>query len=304
MMKIKDAIREFVLNRFGISAKFAEVLEEIDSLHYFLNEFVDITNIPPTKNAQLRILQETDALLLAIFHKLCDRYGISYWLDFGTLLGSIRHKGFVPWDDDMDVSMLRDDCNKILEIFPPLLKKYNLCLYTEIDRLCFHYRHFETGIWLDVFPFDQYNMTSYDEDTQYILSNKINEYHKYFMEYLASAPNMSLEKLSILKNKIVGDGEGDVIVYWHPVFYKYYYFNRNDIFPLKQSKFEERIFNIPNNYEHILKTYYGNYLTFPKRGILHHGESSGRSPLHEWANLHGVNMENVKEELLSIYEKI
>ena len=54
--------------------------------------------------------------LLAKFHEVCERNGLDYFLDGGTLLGAMRHKGFIPWDDDVDVIMPRKDYNKLWEI--------------------------------------------------------------------------------------------------------------------------------------------------------------------------------------------
>lgn len=56
--------------------------------------------------------------LLLEFDRVCKKYNLKYILDFGTLLGAIRHRGFIPWDDDVDVSMLRDDYDRLLEIGP------------------------------------------------------------------------------------------------------------------------------------------------------------------------------------------
>lgn len=53
--------------------------------------------------------------LLQSFDTVCKKHDIDYWLDYGTLLGAIRHQGFIPWDTDTDVGMLRSDYALFLE---------------------------------------------------------------------------------------------------------------------------------------------------------------------------------------------
>ncbi len=60
------------------------------------------------KKAQLEILVYVD--------KICKENNIKYTIAYGTLLGAIRHKGFIPWDDDIDIMLVRDEYEKLLEV--------------------------------------------------------------------------------------------------------------------------------------------------------------------------------------------
>ena len=56
--------------------------------------------------------------MLKLLDDICKKYSLKYFVAYGTLLGAVRHKGLVPWDDDIDVFMLRDDYNKLARIAP------------------------------------------------------------------------------------------------------------------------------------------------------------------------------------------
>lgn len=68
-----------------------------------------------TEDEKMRVMQRASSVLLREFDRVCRKHEIAYWLDFGTLLGAVRHKGFVPWDDDIDVGMLRKDIARLEE---------------------------------------------------------------------------------------------------------------------------------------------------------------------------------------------
>ena len=68
------------------------------------------------RRAQLRMLD-----ILKFIDKVCRDNGLKYWLEGGTLLGAVRHGGFIPWDDDTDIAMTREDSMKLVKI----LRRHN-----------------------------------------------------------------------------------------------------------------------------------------------------------------------------------
>lgn len=118
------------------------------------------------KSIELEILNEVVAI--------CDSLDIRYFLVEGTLLGAVRHKGFIPWDDDIDIGMLRDDYNRFVKEAPSKLN-YPLFLqtyetdhnypitYAKIrnDKTTFIESSVKNikmnhGVYIDIFPFDYY----------------------------------------------------------------------------------------------------------------------------------------------------
>jgi lipopolysaccharide cholinephosphotransferase len=83
-------------------------------------------------------VQEIAYNLLVEVDRICNKYEIKYFLWAGTLLGSIRHKDFIPWDDDIDIAMLRDDYNRFLEAAKSELAE-DMFLQTNETDLNIHY---------------------------------------------------------------------------------------------------------------------------------------------------------------------
>ena len=79
----------------------------------YLQEFKR-RNLRRAQLKQLAILEEID--------RICRKHSISYWLDGGSLLGAVRHGGFIPWDDDIDIAMPLDDARRFASIAPGELR--------------------------------------------------------------------------------------------------------------------------------------------------------------------------------------
>ncbi len=122
---------------------------------------------------QLRAVQMKMLAALRVFDDICRRHGLRYSLHGGTLLGAVRHKGFIPWDDDLDVIMPRADFNRLLRIWDQedpkgyfLQTKEKEEDYTRsfakirLEHTTFLLRSekaetIHTGIFIDIFPADR-----------------------------------------------------------------------------------------------------------------------------------------------------
>ena len=129
------------------------------------------------RKMELQELQQIEFEILKSFRDFCDKNGLRYYLCGGTLIGAIRHKGFIPWDDDIDVMMPRPDYMKFIELNKAgwldnirrldhyLLNQNALGSIlrlvdtrTEVDFLENLNNH-EYGCWMDVYPIDGMNCT-------------------------------------------------------------------------------------------------------------------------------------------------
>lgn len=115
---------------------------------------------------ELKIIQLS---ILGYVKKICDDNNIPFFLTYGTMLGAVRHKGYIPWDDDIDIAMLRKDYERFEQIFNKEDSKYKfVSIYNDahyflpfgkvIDTETVIYEPDETGnktgVYIDVFPFD------------------------------------------------------------------------------------------------------------------------------------------------------
>lgn len=144
---------------------------------------IDPKNIQPLSMDEIKAI-ELD-ILLAI-DRVCRENNICYFLDSGTLLGAVRHKGFIPWDDDIDIAMPQKDYERFIELAPAALgDDYFLScaqtepncpyLFAKVRRrgtifIEWYHRNndMEQGIYVDIFPL--YNVA--DDDAQW------NEQHR------------------------------------------------------------------------------------------------------------------------------
>jgi len=122
----------------------------------------------------IKKLQKIELEILKVFIQICEKEKLCYYLSGGTLLGAVRHKGFIPWDDDIDVRMPRADYEKFLLCAPKYLPDYYFLqthntekespwIFAKIRDRRTIYKEYETsdfninhGVWIDIFPLDYY----------------------------------------------------------------------------------------------------------------------------------------------------
>lgn len=296
-MNWKETVRKIAGKIAGVN----KLQEQIDGLHYILNACVDIRSFPKATGA-LRELQECDLLLLKIVDKVCRKHSLIYWLDSGTLLGAARHGGFIPWDDDLDVCMPRDNFDRAKTILCEELRSYGLQAEEDIPmgRIGVGYKHNQTGVWLDIFPVDYCNQDLRISSKRDTLTESIHKYRKYYMKHKSAAQSeLERKKRSILEE--ITDKDCAVSLLYGPeASGRLYGWNKEEIFPLQEMVFEDHAFLVPANIHIYLTEMYGSgYMQFPKDGYLHHGDKRGS--LMHWASYSGTDMCEIKRELEEIY---
>lgn len=244
--------------------------------------------------------------LLLQFDCVCKKYGLRYFLLVGSILGAIRHKGVIPWDDDIDVGMLRSDYDKFLALAHEFSAPYFLQIPGKDDgyfyafvkirnsqttglSVNFRYQPFNHGICLDVFPLDEWavpggeatykkiNELCYSQSTYMRMSNpNLSEQDKVRVsKYSGRDPVSVNSEIDRLAHSYSNCGTGYLAQDTCGV----YGFQRNT-YPAEEFAadvlwdFEGFKFPIPVGYDSILRTLYGDYMQFPpveQRGIWHDG---------------------------------
>jgi lipopolysaccharide cholinephosphotransferase len=243
--------------------------------------------------------------LLMELLRVCNKNDIPVYAFAGTLLGTIRHKGFIPWDDDIDVCLLREDFERLIQISEYEFQEPYFLQYALNDRKYFcgyaRLRNSETtgiitgqcscnynnGIYIDVFVLDGFVENTYKLKIQllqkYILSLAILLYNKQYSknkvmsniqaifrkvfkyEYLVGAYNKVLTRYNKKTDRVS-------LMTHNSYFRNRYWCNKKDLAVVEMLPYECSKIPVPSEYDRMLKNMYGNYMEFPpveKRGTWH-----------------------------------
>ena len=228
----------------------------------------------------LQKLWEKEIQILDEIDRICKKYSIEYYLVWGTLLGAVRHKGFIPWDDDIDVGMPRKHYKKFLKVAKkelsqeyflqtPKTDKYSLSYFSRV-RLCNTALYIESdktllshhGIFVDVMPMDNCRIT--ETPISKFKKNVFERANNLIIAARKTGKKVGRGILRIIPMSIwlwVRDwalkGSGD-----------YYLLEgeklqRKDFSPAIELTFANKKYSAPKNYDNILTTLYGNYMELP-----------------------------------------
>ena len=292
---IKKAIRKGLRPVVKIFTKNKTLKEENEKLNYqleYLKSHIDPQAIKPATGI-LRDYQLQEVQFLKEILELLSKYDIKPFFDGGCLLGYCRHNGFVPWDDDIDINLMREDFNRLLEI----MKKD--WLFIEMDKLtdlnhpfsafydkvikehpgqiavvhsstCIHIfrgSSLKDAVNVEIFPYDYVTESVTDEEfIEYksVTSKKIKKLQNYGLKKVFDFYNKELASEKIFSktktNRITyGLGDFAFLNYRFRGFLQY-----DDIFPLQEVDFEGIKVYIPNKPQRALKCLYGDFMKLPK----------------------------------------
>lgn len=246
--------------------------------------------------------------LLKGLHEYCSAHGLKYYMAAGTLIGAVRHKGFIPWDDDIDVVMLRDDYDKLLKGFNNDSTNYKI-ISNEIDReykygfiklydartVCLEgekkKKANQIGVNIDVFPLD-YLGDDYNAAVK--LLKKIEKY-----TWIIDKKNIVYKKRNPIKQALYAISRLTVVFSYRWLYNKIYciietqkienqstyigevvLYSKGEKEVLERSWFSDRVlmefegeqFYAPIGYNEYLERLFGNYMELPpeEERITHH----------------------------------
>lgn len=246
------------------------------------------------KQLTLEEYKQVELDILIKVDKICRENNIKYFLFAGTLIGAVRHQGFIPWDDDIDISMLREDYNKLANIIqngnyglnfirieenPDTIYPYGkICdQTTEIEE-----KNFKEvkgyGVFIDVFPFDylpeddeerarlkkkyfrMYQLLTHSSRTGYVKTDSlITNIKRSFAFHLSKL--FSTKKLITKMNydfvKLNENKSNLVGLAWAFAWLLEDYQSTTEVI------FEGHTFLAPKNPDRVLKTHFGDYMKLP-----------------------------------------
>ena len=245
-----------------------------------------VENIRDTQNLMLPVLVFID--------KICREHNLRYSLAYGTLIGAIRHKGFIPWDDDIDIMMPRKDYERFKREFKS--NEYDI-LSLETNQEYFNNfikvvdnqtvitdtrnrKTYKSGIFIDIFPYDRIDDLKAVDKTYQLESFKLLSFSKhknivykdslikdiirtfFWTVLLPVSPRRFAYRIEeVIQQYTRQNGKYECLL--ASKLKEKEVFEAGIFDEVMDGEFEGHIFPIPKEYDRLLTQYYGDYLTLP-----------------------------------------
>lgn len=230
-------------------------------------------------------IKEIQIGILNYLKEKCKENNLCYFLASGTLIGAVRHKGFIPWDDDVDVYMKIDDIEKLAEILKNDKRYRLISMFNENDYIdecsllvdintCQDINHFPmqltTGLSIDIFPLHGVPEDK-EELLEYIETLKTLEMNCYNNLFDIDKCSVSIKELIKGLKKYKFD-ESTYIANFLSLNFMKTMMKKEDFLPAKELEFEGELYSVPFNYDKWLTQIFGEYMTLPpvNQRIPHH----------------------------------
>lgn len=251
------------------------------------------------KYLTLEELRTSQISMLQEFHRVCVENNLTYYMAFGTLLGAVRHKGFIPWDDDVDLMMPLEDFERLFKLYQSDRYYLTDCFHDKRHQLWFP-RIYDSytctggddeslGVFIDIYiihgaPSDHLERVKYTAKVMYqkeILSfckkwrGRLsrhffpclwNKRESIIITVLCKKMYETLLKYNFKESEFVFpySGDGPTEIYWKD------YFEKPILLPFNGNEY-----CAPIHYHEILSSTYGNYMNLPpeEKRIPYHGSS-------------------------------
>jgi len=231
------------------------------------------------RRAQMKMLD-----ILKVVDAIFQKYNIEYFLDGGSLIGAVRHGGFIPWDDDLDIAVKYSDYKRLKKIFQQELPEdlvyqdfstdsnYPLLIAKIRDKNSYFEEDFtsklqEKGIYLDIIPMEKVPSMTWKVKLDYWYGHCIRAIHNYtdkkdkLLSYCVLPFAWALIQLTRLFNLFSSSEQIAHIYGWKA----YNSLSAKNVFPVKRMKFEGVDVCVPNNPDAVLTALFGDYMQIPPK---------------------------------------